>query len=94
MTQIYILYGQTLPLRHKGDDVRKQETVTTIFTAVRKSLCLGEQISFDQLNIRNCEIKCTVFVSGEGGRGVKKWKRMPLRKYFSLLVYRRLHKQL
>jgi hypothetical protein len=64
--QIHTLEGQTLPLRHTGDDVRKQETVTTIFTAVRKSLCVGEQIVFDQVNIRNYELICTVFVSGEG----------------------------
>jgi len=57
VTQIHILGGQTLPLRHTGDDVRKQETATTIFDAVRKSLCVGEQTIFDQLNIRNYEIK-------------------------------------
>jgi hypothetical protein len=53
---IHILGGQTLPLRHTGDDVRKQEAATTIFSAVRKSLCVGEQIILDQLNIRNYEI--------------------------------------
>jgi hypothetical protein len=63
--QIHTLEGKTLPLRHTGDDIRKQETVTTEFTAARKSLCV-EQIIFDQVNIRNYELKCTVFVSGEG----------------------------
>jgi hypothetical protein len=63
--QIHTLEGQTLPLRPTGDDIRKEETVTTVFAAARKSLCV-KQIIFDQENIRNYELKCTLFVSGEG----------------------------
>ena len=91
--QIHILEGQNLPLRHTGEDIRQQETLTTIFTAVRKSLC-AEQIIFDQVNIfvttnLNIQNLCQ-----ERGKGSEKRERKSSVQVFSLPVYRRLHKKL